>query len=599
MEAARIGVAERIAHALVEGFDNHYRLFRETTADAKRRFEAAEWAEAQRAVTERISFYDRRVREGVERLRTEFDAEALDDVTWRLAKLHYIGLLVDHKRPELAETFFNSVTTRILHRTYLRNDFMFVRAAISTEHIASEPPTYRSYYPGEEGLRGTFLRLFDDIGWTRPFADLERDAGYIMRAIEEHHDGSFPAPQPNFQVQVLSSGFYRNKAVYLVGKILNGDEETPFAVAVIHDGEGRLALDTILLDSEDISILFSLSRSYFMVDMDVPSGYVEFLRTIMPAKPRSELYTAIGLGKQGKTLFFRDLLHHLHHSEDAFVEAPGTRGQVMHVFHLPSYPYVFKVIRDRFGPSKNTDRETVMSKFLMVKEADRVGRMVDTLEFVDLALPLSRFSPELLAHLEELAPSTIEIDGANLIVKHCYVERRMTPLNVYLGSATPKELEHAVRDYGNAIRDLAVANVFTGDLLWRNFGLTRHGRVVFYDYDEIEHLTDCVFRAVPAPPNPEAELSDEVWYGVGRDDVFPEEFETFLLGSPALREAFLRDHADLLRPEFWQECQRRIAAGEIVDFFPYGESVRFSSRFAEGEAARASDGERPGLRVAG
>ena len=598
MKGARTGVAEQIAQALIAGFDNHYRLFRETTADAKRRFEAAEWAEGQRAVTERISFYDTRVREGVERLRSEFDAESLCDATWRLAKRHYIGLLVDHKRPELAETFFNSVTTRILHRTYLRNYFMFVRAAISTEHIASEPPTYRSYYPDEDGLRGTFLRLFRDYAWTRGFADLERDVGYVMRALEEHQDGPFPAPQPNFQVQVLSSGFYRNKAAYLVGKILNGNDETPFAVAVIHDGEGRLTLDTILLDSESISILFSLSRSYFMVDMDVPSGYIEFLGTIMPAKPRSELYTAIGLGKQGKTLFFRDLLHHLHHSEDAFVEAPGTRGQVMHVFHLPSYPYVFKLIKDRFGPSKNTDRETVMSKFLMVKEADRVGRMVDTLEFVDLALPRSRFSAELLAQLQELAPSTIEIDGPNLIVKHCYIERRLTPLNVYLGSATPDELEHAVRDYGSAIRDLAVANVFTGDLLWRNFGLTRHGRVVFYDYDEIEHLTDCVFRTIPAAPNPEAELSDEVWYGVGGDDVFPEEFETFLLGSPALREAFLRDHADLLRPEFWQECQRRIASGEIVDFFPYEESVRFSNRFAGGEAAGVSDSGRPGLRAA-
>jgi isocitrate dehydrogenase kinase/phosphatase len=322
-----------------------------------------------------------------------------------------------------------------------------------------------------------------------------------------------------------------------------------------------------------------------MVDMDVPSGYVEFLRTIMPTKPRSEIYSSVGLQKQGKTLFFRDLLHHLHHSEDEFVEAPGARGQVMHVFTLPSYPYVFKVIRDHFGPTKNTTRAAVMGKFQIVKEVDRVGRMVDALEFVDLALPLARVAPPLLAQLKELTPSSVEVEGDSLIVKHCYVERRMTPLDVHLMTAPPGEVDHVVREYGETLRQLAIANIFPGDILWRNFGLTRHGRVVCYDYDELEYLTDCVFRAIPPAPDPEAELADEVWYGVGGQDVFPEEFETFLLGGPSIREAFLRHHSGLLRPEFWQECQRRVAAGEVVDFFPYPDEIRFSNRFG-GRPAR-------------
>jgi isocitrate dehydrogenase kinase/phosphatase len=381
-------------------------------------------------------------------------------------------------------------------------------------------------------------------------------------------------------VQVLGSAFYRNKGAYVVGKIVNGTEETPFAVCVLHDEEGRLVLDTALFDHESISVLFELSRAYFMVDMDVPSGYVQFLQTLMPAKPRSDLYTVVGLAKQGKTLFIRDLLHHLHHSRDVFVEAPGTRGLVMHVFTLPSYPYVIKVIKDEFGHSKHSDRATVKRKFLMVKEIDRVGRMADTLEFKNLALPRDRFAPELLEQLFELARSTIEIDGDNVIVGHCYVESRMTPLNLYLETATPDEVDEIVREYGDTIREMAIANVFAGDMLWRNFGVNRHGRVVFYDYDEIEYLTDCVFRRIPPPPNPEAELSGEPWYPVGSLDVFPEEFETFLLGSPQVREAFLRHHADLLRAEFWQECQKQVARGEIVDFFPYPEEMRFSLRYA-------------------
>jgi isocitrate dehydrogenase kinase/phosphatase len=578
MSAAPPDVARRIADTLIEGFDRHYRLFGETTARAKERFEEADWAGAQRAVSERIAFYDQRVRECVERLQGELAADQLDDPTWQRAKLLYIGLLVDHKRPELAETFFNSVVTRIRHRTYAHNDFIFVRAAVSTEYIESDPPIYRSYYPAEDGLRQTFCEVFRDIGWARPFADLERDVELFHAALLDHLGGRWPPRQPNHQVQVLGSPFYRNKAAFVIGRVVNGHDEIPFLVPVLHEPDGRLVLDTVLFDPEEISVVFSLSRAYFMAEMDVPSGTVGFLQAIMPTKPRSELYTAVGLGKQGKTLFYRDLLQHLHHSRDLFVEAPGTRGQVMHVFNLPSYPYVVKVIKDVFGPTKTSDRATVERKFRMVKEVDRVGRMVDALEFTELALPAARFAPQLLDELLELAPSVVAVEGDEVVLHHCYVERRMTPLNVYLEGATPEQVDAIVREYGDAIRELAIANVFPGDLLWRNFGVTRYGRVVFYDYDEIEHLTDCTFRAIPQAPTPEAELSGEPWYPVGPLDVFPEEFEAFLLGSPKVREAFLRHHAELLRPAFWQECQRRVAAGEIVDFFAYPETVRFGAR---------------------
>ena len=566
-------VARQIAGVLLEGFDKHYGLFRASSARAKEHFEAAAWAEAQEAVQDRIRFYDERVSECVDRLRAEFEVESLEIEVWQEAKLFYIGLLVNHSQPELAETFFNSVITRILRRTYSDNDLIFVRAAMSSEYIDSDPPIYRCYYPNDGSLHECFEQVFLDFGWDRPFADLGRDVRRILRALDEHRGPNWTHLEPNHQIQILDSAFYRNKAAYVVGKIINGYAEVPFVVPVLNDGR-CLAVDAIVLDEEQLNIIFSLSRAYFMVEMAVPSGYVKFLRRMMPTKARAELYTMVGLGKQGKTLFHRDLRQHLQHSQDTFVPAPGIDGQVMLVFTLPSYPYVFKVIKDVFGPAKDTDRATVESKFALVKHVDRVGRMADTLEFTDLALPRSRFSDELLEHLEALAPSMIE-DGDPLVIRHCYVERRMVPLNIYLDRATPAELESAVRDYGNAIRDLAIADIFPGDMLWRNFGVTRHGRVVFYDYDEIEYLTDINFRRIPPPPNPEAEFADEPWYRVARNDVFPEEFATFLLADPRLKELFLRDHAELREPDFWQTCQRRINAGEIVDFFPYPESLRF------------------------
>ncbi len=572
--SAEIAAARSIANVLIEGFDKHFRLFRASSAAAKARFDDAAWTEAQRAVQERIRFYDDRVRECVERIRAEFDVESFDTAIWQHAKLFYIGLLVDHRQPELAETFFNSVITRLLRRTYADNDLIFVRATMSTEHIGADPPIYRSYYPSSTGMRECFEQVFRDFGWSRPFADLDRDVGYLLRALDERAGGPWAHIEPNHQLQVLGSPFYRGKAAYVLGKIVNGHEELPFVVPVLHDAAGLLSLDALLLDEVQLNVLFSLSRAYFMVDMEVPSGYVEFLRSMTPTRPRADLYTMLGLGKQGKTLFFRDLLQHLHYSQDEFVEAPGIRGKVMLVFTLPSYPYVFKIIKDVFGHGKETTRAKVRDKFTMVKHVDRVGRMADTLEFTELALPLERFSAELLGELHALASSMIEV-GDSLVIHHCYVERRMVPLNIYLERALPDEFESAVIDYGNAIRDLAIANIFPGDMLWRNFGVNRNGRVVFYDYDEIEYLTDCNFRRIPEAPDTDAELSDGPWYGVLPGDVFPEEFATFLLGDPRLRELFLLHNADLLEPEFWQACRRRVEDGEIADFFPYPTSLRF------------------------
>jgi isocitrate dehydrogenase kinase/phosphatase len=570
-------VASAIAAALLDGFDRHYRLFRECSVAAKARFEAGDWLGQQRAVRDRIAFYDQRVRETVERLKDEFRADLLDENTWQQAKLLYIGLLTNHRQPELAETFFNSVFCQIMHRTYFHNDFIFFRPAVSTEYLESDPPAYRTYYPLREGWRAALARIFRDFGWSRPFADLERDVTCVAEEVGRHLVSAADA-DPNCHIRVLHAAFYRNKAAYVCAMIVNGEREHPFVVPVLHDETGHLALDAVLLDARDIRTVFSLNRAYVMVDMEVPSAYVRFLRAMMPRKPEAELYTMLGLGKQGKTMFYRELAHHLRHSDDEFIVAPGIPGLVMLVFTLPSFPYVFKVIRDEIAPPKETDRETVKAKYLLVKQHDRVGRMADTLEFSEVALPKGRISAELLEELRRACPSILEESATEVVIQHLYIERRMTPLNIYLDRATEEQIERVVRDYGLAIRELAFANIFPGDMLMKNFGVTRVGRVVFYDYDEIEYLTNCNFRRIPEAPTPELEMSGEVWYPIARNDVFPEEFATFLLGNPTVRAAFMRHHADLLDVAFWQGAQRKIAEGHVEDFFPYSEGVRFGNR---------------------
>jgi len=570
-----------IAQAMLDGFDRHYRLFRAASAEAKRRLEAGDWHGKQRAQRERIEFYDQRVAEATERLQTEFQAAGLPKDVWQQVKLHYIGLLTDHHQPELAETFFNSVTTKILHRSYFNNDFIFVRPAISTEYIENDEPasqpTYRAYYPTATTMRETFVRIVDNFQLERGFDDLRRDIEAVLEAVRERLGADFRM-RANFQVQVLSSLFYRNKGAYLVGKIINGFQELPFALPILHDERGRLIIDTALFGEDDLLLLFSFARAYFMVTMEVPSAYVQFLRSLMPRKPRSELYNALGLAKQGKNAFYRDFLYHLKHSSDRFRIAPGIKGMVMLVFDLPSYPYVFKVIKDFFPAQKETTREKIKGKYLIVKQHDRVGRMAETLEYSNVAFPRNRFDDELVAELKQYCPSLLEEDGDALVIRHVYIERRMIPLNIYLQDATPAQIESVVIEYGNAIKDLVRANIFPGDMLWKNFGVTRHGKVVFYDYDEIEYLTDCNFRRIPEPRNPEEEMSGEVWYSVGPHDVFPETFGPFLLGNPQVREVFMRHHADLLDAAFWQGHKQEILAGYVHDVFPYEAQKRFAHR---------------------
>ncbi|MES2934759.1 MAG: bifunctional isocitrate dehydrogenase kinase/phosphatase, partial [Pseudomonadota bacterium] len=370
------------------------------------------------------------------------------------------------------------------------------------------------------------------------------------------------------------------KGAYIVGKGINGSSEYPFVVPILHNRKGQLILDTLLFDPEQITLLFSFTRAYFQVDMEVPSAYVQFLRTLIPKKPRSELYTILGLQKQGKTLFYRDYLHHLKYSSDRFEVAPGIRGLVMLVFALPSFPYVFKVIKDYFPPPKDTSRAQIKEKYLLVKNHDRVGRMADTLEYSNVAFPRERFSESLLAELKQVAGSLVEEDRNQIIIKHLYIERRMVPLNIFLSNAEKageqKLIEHGVIEYGNAIKELVAANIFPGDMLYKNFGVTRHGRVVFYDYDEIEYITDCNFRVIPQPRNEEDEMAAEPWYPIAKNDVFPEQFGTFLLGNPSVRKYFLQHHADLLTQQFWQERKQRILDGYIEDVYPYPQEIRFS-----------------------
>jgi isocitrate dehydrogenase kinase/phosphatase len=570
-----------VAQAILDGFNRHYTLFRQYSREGHECFEHADWARAARVSRERIQGYEKRVRETVEIIRSQFPEAGEHSDIWPRIKIVFIGKLMDHLQPECAETFYNSVACRVLHRDYYKSEYIFWRPAISTEHLEGSKPTYLSYYPDSDGLRRCLLETLTSFGLANRFENLRRDIRYLESALQEYRSPKWRS-QPNYQIQVLDSLFFRNKAAHVVGRVINGEQVQPFVVPLLQNDQGEVFADTLLMRQKDVSTLFSFSRAYFLVDMEVPSAYISFLLSIMPRKSVVDLYAMLGLQKQAKTLFYRGLQLHLSHSRDNFQVAPGVRGMVMLVFTLPSFQFVFKLIKDRFDPPKTATREEVMQKYLLVKHHDRVGRLADTLEYSNVAIPLNRIDEKLLQQLQSEAAGSIEIDGDMLVIRHIYIERRMEPLDNYLASATEGDRKRVIRDYGQAIKDLAGANIFPGDMLKKNFGVTRLGRVVFYDYDEICYITECNFRKVPPPRDFDDVMSDTPWYSVNEHDVFPETFGPFFFNRDEDMASFREHHADLMQPAWWRSIQEDIQSGDQADVFSYRDKRRFRSRYGPG-----------------
>lgn len=569
-------LARGIATTILQGFNRHFEIFQRITVGARQRFEDADWFAVQLASRERIVLYDQRIAETMTLIRDLYQIKTIDPDLWREVKYCYMRMLLDHPQPELAETFYTSVFCRQFPIQYYNNQYIFMRSSISTEHIDSEETSYVAYYPGTTGLREAIIGILHNAGFTLPFENLERDLRNIYRAIVKYYPGRTKRKaQLNFQLSVIRHAFFRNKAAYLVGRMINGREEVAFALPILNNEQGGLYIDALIWGEKQLSVVFSYSQAYFMMEHQVPSAVTTFLQKLMPRRNMSELYSAIGLHKQGKSAFYRDFLHHLKHSSDQFVIAPGIRGMVMMVFTLPSYPYVFKIIKDKFAPQKEFSRQVVEEKYQLVKRHDRVGRMADMLEYSNVSLPVERFNPTLLQELQDTCASSIKHENGNIIFHHIYLERRMIPLNIFIETADDETLERVIEDYGTAIKQLAGANIFPGDFLYKNFGVTQLGRVVFYDYDEITYMTECNFRKIPPPRFPEDEFSSEPWYSVEPNDVFPEEFGTFLLATPKIRKIFLKYHRDLLDYRYWKGKQDKIKAGEYEDVFPYPQERRF------------------------
>ncbi len=568
-------LAEWAAVAVVRAYEEYQGEFQHITRRARARFEARDWRGAQQDTIERLDIRPRLVRRVVQEIGERLGPAASEKELWARMKQVYTRRVAGRPDMELTETFFNSVTRRVFATVGVDPNIEFVASDFVLPPPGTTARVYKTY-PRQPVTAALVSGILRDFAFDAPYHDLEGDARLAAEEIDGYLRGLEDA-QPLHSVDMVRSVFFRGKGAYLVGRMRRGSISSPLIFALLHDEQG-VHVDAVLLTPSDASVVFSFTRSYFRVEMERPADLAAFLKSILPQKRVSELYTAIGYNKHGKTELYREILQHLERSKDRFIPARGDRGLVMVVFTLPSLDVVFKVIRDRFPAPKTVTRQEVMQKYQLVFRHDRAGRLVDAQEFEHLAVERSRFAPELLEELQRECADTVRVTDGMVHIRHVYAERRVSPLNLYLRQTDEWTARQAVLDYGQAIRDLAATNTFPGDLLLKNFGVTRTGRVIFYDYDELCLVTDCVFRDIPPAQTDEEETSGEPWFYVGEDDVFPEEFLPFLGFPEPLRRAFLSAHAEILNANFWRKMQERHRAGEIVDIFPYKQGQRLSHR---------------------
>ncbi len=573
------------ARVTLEGFELFNEEFRAITKRAETRFERSDWQGGQRDAVERLDLYERIVERVASQLNRSLRQWAQEHAVWAVARQRFAALVAGRYDIDRAETFFNSMTRKVLQTIGINREVEFFYLHPKSPDRREGDPVHRTY-TSDGNTVALLERVFEDVPSGIALENAGRDADLVAQEIDLY---LWPllGTDRRFSLDIVSSPFYRNKTAYLVGRILTGAHVIPVIMPLVR-GETGVRVDTVLLHESEAVVLFSFAYAYFFVDVKRYDLLIDFLQSIMPHAALSELYSSLGYDRHGKTEFYRDLHRFVHVSREQFVIAPGLEGAVMIAFTLPNFPFVFKVIKNKpcFLRSPNETpkvitEDEVREQYAFVLHRDRSGRMVDTHEFENLRFKKKRFSAPLLNEFAQAATRNVIVTDDYVIIRRVYVQRKVVPFPLYLDSEKdPETVRRVLVDFGYFLKDIASSGVFPCDLFntW-NYGVTHWGRVVLYDYDDVLPIERVRFREKPVPTDVTLEtMPEEDWISASGEEFFVDEIDRYSGIPSPLKGIFKTVHGDLFTLKFWSSLTDRLARGEIFDVIPYDRTKSFSVR---------------------
>ncbi len=547
---------EKLANFVLDECASYYAAFQSFSHVAKLQFEHQRW-NAQRSTNfTRLNLANRHIELCYRKITAQLPEDESTRLFWSDVKA-----LARKNLADVPSIFFESFLYDIeqaLYPVVAPTEDNFVDAMPAIQKECTELISLHGYYPFYD-LSAQIIRTTD---FAEPYEDIAARAALLANHLQKI------AGKATIEVTLLSQLFYRNQHAYLVGLLRQETRLTPLAIPFINTEKGIRA-DAFLFTELEITRIFEFTRSYFLVNTADPEGLVAFLQTVMPHKRTEQLVINLGYQEWGKMLVQHNFKSHASSCGQKLHHAPGIRGMVMLVFTLPDYPLVFKVIKDDIPLPKTTTREKVLGKYKLVAEHDRVGRLADVQLFKHWTFPVQAFDDQLLADLKTMCREYVHIHDREVIFVQLFSERKMVPLNIFLEENDEEAITRVIIDYGRAIKEMAMSNLFPGDLLTKNFGVTSDLRVVFYDYDEVVLLTDCDFLKLPVPRYEEELWDSEPWIVVHENDIFPEELENFMVPEGPYRQLFREHHGDLFGTDFWNHWKDFHKNKGFTDIQPY------------------------------
>ncbi len=418
-----------------------------------------------------------------------------------------------------------------------------------------------------------------------PFRNLDEDAALVLRKVEQLLGAAFRQTQP-IALDVVEAGFFRDRSAFVVGRwVLADGSFTPLVIALLNSAEGIYA-DAVLHDVADIHSLFSSALANLHVTTRLYYQTCVFLFSLMPRRPLGHHYSTIGFNHVGKVVILTEIIDQLRQSGQKLQRSPGMPGTVALGFTCEACSYHLKVIRDRpttaykWGAFPGV--VAVIDKYRDVHEINRAGSMLDNVMYFNLRLERDLFEPALLDEILQQAAGSVQLDADGVFIRSLIVQLKIVPLPVYIRNATEEQTWAVIRSLGHCIRNNAATNIFNKDLDSRNYGIGRYGRVLLFDYDAVEKLTDVKIRT-----NTEREPGEETvpeWFFEDGVIFLPEEMEYGMqLNNEWARRAFRAQNADLLTVDYWEGVQQKLLRGEVpgLRMYPRASKVVAEARGAD------------------